>query len=192
MGAHGAWRGWYHIIGTTYGTWLQGDRRGWRARHHRQYVDGDCRRPPEPWQFDCELTWSRGMMRRDAVLLTGPQRRLAGESLVWRLARERELLVLACAQTHFHLLARLGGCDIRQAVGLAKKHASHVLSHDGLTGGLWGKRSRSVPVTSRQQQVRVFEYIRAHADQGAWVWTFRDPPIARPEWDACLPGPPQR
>ena len=36
-----AWRGWYHVTGGTYGSWLPGDPRGWRARGRREHVDGD-------------------------------------------------------------------------------------------------------------------------------------------------------
>ena len=43
-----AWNHWYHCTAHTYGTWLRGDPRGWRARHHREHVDGDYRNRTEP------------------------------------------------------------------------------------------------------------------------------------------------
>lgn len=43
-----AWNAWYHVLTNTYGTWLRGDRRGWRERHHRKHVEGDYKNPPKP------------------------------------------------------------------------------------------------------------------------------------------------
>jgi hypothetical protein len=31
-------RRWYHIIMSTYGSWLYGDARGFRTRHHREHI----------------------------------------------------------------------------------------------------------------------------------------------------------
>ena len=39
------WNDWYHCTTHTYGSWLRGDRRGWRARHHREHVQGDYKNP---------------------------------------------------------------------------------------------------------------------------------------------------
>ena len=43
-----AWNGWYHVTANTYGTWLRGDPRGWRERHHRKHVEGDYQTRPVP------------------------------------------------------------------------------------------------------------------------------------------------
>lgn len=42
------WNDWYHIMCHTYGTWLPGDPRGFRTRHHREHVEGDYKSPPHP------------------------------------------------------------------------------------------------------------------------------------------------
>ena len=39
-------RAWFHIVLTTYGSWLYGDERGFRTRGHREHVEGDYKRPP--------------------------------------------------------------------------------------------------------------------------------------------------
>ena len=39
-------RVWYHVVLSTYGSWLYGDKRGFRTRHHREHVDGDYKNPP--------------------------------------------------------------------------------------------------------------------------------------------------
>ena len=45
---HRAWNNWFHCTGGTKGTWLRGDPRGWRARHHREHCEGDYKNPPPP------------------------------------------------------------------------------------------------------------------------------------------------
>ncbi len=184
MGNQPAWRGWYHVMSNTYGTWLRGDTRGWRSRHHRDHVEGDYHHPPPPTLHAGRLQRSEESLRRPPVHLTIAQRAEAGQALVWRLAQEAELIALSCARAHVHLLARFDAAvPIRQAVGRAKKHASFALSRLGLGGTVWGKRVAIVPIMDRAHQLYTFQYICDHRDEGAWVWTFRERPIARPEWE---------
>ena len=43
-----AWNNWYHCVGSTYGSWLRGDPRGFSTFRHREHVEGDYRSPPIP------------------------------------------------------------------------------------------------------------------------------------------------
>ena len=63
------WNHWYHCTASTYGTWLRGDPRGWRARHHREHVEGDYRNPPPPGTYAPMLAQSKKLMKRPAVHL---------------------------------------------------------------------------------------------------------------------------
>jgi hypothetical protein len=102
-----AWWGWYHVNGNTYGTWLRGDPRGWRARHHREHVDGDYKDPPAPGTYDRLLVNSRRLMTRDAVRLSGAAKRLACQTMIGSLRRNGiEVIALSVDDHHFHLLAR--------------------------------------------------------------------------------------
>src|SRR5262245_36991735 len=44
-------RRWFHVVISTYGSWLQGDPRGFPSRHHREHVEGDYKNPPPPGSF---------------------------------------------------------------------------------------------------------------------------------------------
>ena len=46
------WWRWFHVILGTYGSWLPGDPRGFRTRHHRDHVDGDYKSPPPPGIYE--------------------------------------------------------------------------------------------------------------------------------------------
>lgn len=170
-----AWNGWYHVSGSTYGTWLRGDPRGWRSRHHREHVDGDYKHPPPPGTYDDLLVRSRRLMKHRPVYLDAAQRRAAGQAMVDRfLAIPTDLLCLSLDATHYHVLGRFPGGQVRRKVGLAKKHASFALSPLGLKGTVWAKRCQVKPIRNRRHQVKAFHYILDHAKADAWVWDFRE------------------
>jgi hypothetical protein len=110
-----------------------------------------------------------------------------------------EVIELAVTARHFHMLARLtplmgsgaqqsprmamrGLCDAnalqdgrdplpRHVIGVAKKHAAHVLSeHDAsMGGGVFAKRCKCLPIENREHQVEVVRYIFEHVNQGGAV-----------------------
>ena len=94
-------------MGNTYGTWLPGDPRGFRTRHHHEHVEGDYKNPPAPGQYEERHACARHRMKRSPVFLRPEQRRVAclafGEKLV---ELDVELVDLSISEMHFHLLAR--------------------------------------------------------------------------------------
>lgn len=170
-----AWNGWYHVSSSTYGTWLRGDPRGWRARLHRAHVEGDYKNPPPQGTYDQLYQRSRRLLKKPPVRLDRVQRRIAAEAMVDRLRELGAEVIAASVDTvHYHILARFPDGRVRQRVGLAKKHAWHLLHDRGMTGRAWAKRCHALPIADRQHQVNVYHYIASHAAQGACVWTFRD------------------
>jgi len=186
------WCGWYHAVGATYGAWLRGDERGWRARHHREHVEGDYRNPPPAGVYEKLYAYSLSVMSRDAVILTPEARRVAAEAMHERLnERGVEVARLCVGGCHFHLLmriveptlARRGLCEgnaltdgrdplPRHVLGVAKKHASHTLRERNLKapGTLWAKRPKFVPIEREAHFLWVRDrYIPGHATQGAVV-----------------------
>lgn len=171
----GAWKGWYHVNISTYGTWLPGDDRGWRSRQHRIHVEGDYKNRPPEGKYAGLRDRSRELMKGAAVFLKDDERRIAGQALVEMLVdQEVEALVLSVDAVHCHMLSRFGSLAARTAVGRAKKHAYHVLREQRRGRRLWAKRGRTLPIRSRSHQVNVYHYILEHAQSGAWVWTYKE------------------
>jgi len=167
----GAWNGWYHVIGNTYGTWLPGDPRGWRSRHHGEHVDGDYKRPPPCGLYDGLHQNAEALKKRGAVILSPRDRQRAGMAMVEMLIhQEGEILSLSMDGVHFHLLGRFGSSPIRDVVGRAKKHAYHVLRASGHVGEVWAKRCDTRPIRNREHQVNTYHYVLDHVQVGAWVW----------------------
>jgi hypothetical protein len=170
------WNDWYHCNGNTYGTWLRGDPRGWRSRHHREHVDGDYKNPPTE-NFAPQFRKSQKLLVKPPVLLTKAQTRIAGAAMVQRmLAANIELLSLSLDDHHFHLVARFPDHQPKRFIGYAKQRAAHELvQRCELTAPVWAKGCRCLPVAARAHQVRSVNYDIEHGRDGAFVWTFRDP-----------------
>lgn len=95
------WNDWYHVMGHTYGTWLPGDRRGFRTRHHREHVDGDYRNPPPPGKYNSEYERAIRLLKRDPVYLTHAQQNRAAEEMATSLLK-RDLLVVIISVDQIH------------------------------------------------------------------------------------------
>ena len=176
-----SWLGWYHVTCWTYGQWLRGDPRGWRARHHREHCDGDYRNRPEPSGHADQLRLSRALLRRPPVAIDATLRPFVAEAVAVRLV-EFGVTVMAAGMgaKHLHLLAKFPAFDARVKVGIAKQAATRALKDHcdsqgiglGLASGdgIWAKRSRAEPVTGRRHQVAALYYVVRHLDDGAALW----------------------
>lgn len=168
----GPWNDWYHVTASTYGTWLRGDPRGWRSRHHREHVDGDYKDPPPKGKYDKLHEYSKRLMKRDPVRIRKELRHIVVDEMVSRLRQEGIEVILACFDDHhWHGLARFPDHNVRHYVGLAKKHTSHLLRQLDLMppGGIWAKRCKPIPISSRFHQLKVVSYILKHEKRGAAI-----------------------
>lgn len=181
---HRAWNNWFHCTGSTKGTWLRGDPRGWRARHHREHCEGDYKNPPPPGAYRELYELSKRLTKRKIVLTPGQREflcRAMAESLLYR---EVELIDLCIGAKHWHVLARFKSLDWRarpkeknrdprHLMGLAKKRSARALSKAGLIdeGGVWAVRCRPLPIRDRSHQLNVAKYIPDHKKKGAAVWS---------------------
>lgn len=200
------WDGWYHCMGNTYGTWLRGDDRGWRARHHREHVRGDYKHPPPPGQYAKQKQQSQTAMKRPPVRFTEAQRQIVCDALIEKLERD-EVEVAACVvtSTHFHLVARFpnwkrpgmaipglvkqnkpqrGAPSLdpapRHYLGRAKKHASHTLREQNLStpGGAWATRTTAKSIESQSHYDQLINhYLPRHLAQGATLRKDKKPKV---------------
>src|SRR6266853_178417 len=94
------WECWYHCMCNTYGTWLRGDRRGWRERHHRRHVEGDYKHPPKKGTFEKILKTSLDLMKRDPVELEDELCQIALAAIVECLLKDGIIVLVACLDDH--------------------------------------------------------------------------------------------
>ncbi len=166
---------WFHVVLTTYGTWLPGDKRGFRARHHREHVDGDYKSPPAAGQYEGLAAHSRNALTGEPVVLSKEHREIVGAALREKLIELGAIVAcVAVARTHGHILAKLPRAETRRWVGFAKKHAWFEMRDAGWMRKLWAKRPKFEPIHDRAHQLNVYHYILRHAEQGAYVWRYSD------------------
>ncbi|MBC8107825.1 MAG: transposase [Anaerolineae bacterium] len=158
----------------VYASWLRGDPRGWRARHHREHVDGDYKNPPPKGKYDNFYELSKALMKRDKVSIAREPRQLVVNAISEKLTQDGiQVIICSVDATHLHILARFPDHNVRHWIGRAKKHASHKVRQHGLRtdkGSLWAKRCHPEPIADREHEVFVVGYIRDHIKRGARVW----------------------
>ena len=189
-------------MSSTYGTWLQGDPRGFRTRKHREHVQGDYKNPPPQGKYDDRYESAKQSLKRDAVVLPPDTRQACVDALIhaWADVHTVEVLAVSVSAMHMHVLARFGEVPpkpvdqvdcvkptpsrgglrekdpARYFVAIAKERSAKSLVKANLvkTGGVWAKRGKIVPIRDRRHQLNVYRYILDHASEGAAVWCFKN------------------
>jgi len=168
------WRNWWHLILTTRGAWLPGDPRGFRSRDHRIHSSGDYKNRPPDGEHKKLHGYNKTKAKRP-VVFTVEVRELIGKSLLTKLEKEEiETLIVAIDPMHAHLLVRHTRYfnDATKLSGRLKQAASHAIRNE-IPGRIWASGGKPIPINDRAHQLRVFNYIQDHANEGAWVWHFK-------------------
>ncbi|MCH7990537.1 MAG: hypothetical protein IID46_15455, partial [Planctomycetes bacterium] len=159
---------------TTYGSWLYGDERGFRTRHHREHIEGDYKKPPPIEKHATQLKRSQILLKQPPVILPIDMRSVVGLALLVRITNLGGFVLrIAVAGQHVHLLMKIPLNCARSWTGLAKKHAWFVLRDHGWKGKLWGKRGKAIRIRTQDHQQKVYRYIGRHSAEGAWLWTWK-------------------
>lgn len=185
------WNNWIHITGSTYGSWLRGDPRGWRSYKHREHVEGDYRNPPPRGMYDAMHARSRSIMTRDGVELSWDARVSACRKMVLALRFHHAVVQDLCVGAkHFHALVQCYPIDVetwkiiridgrsqnrdpKHLIGIAKKESARELSREGLAlaGGVWARGVGRRFIKNPWHFDRACDYIPDHAKQGAAVYS---------------------
>ena len=174
------WSHWYHCTAHTYGTWLRGDPRGWRARHHREHVDGDYKNPPPAGMYSRLHAYSKSLMKREKVEIDDEAIiEFILRSVVERFEeRKIKLRIAAFDGVHLHALIQCPDNNPKIEVGIAKQYSTAQLKAHGLAVGLklkqgqgiWAKNNAPRPIESYHHYTKAADYIRDHRQQGATVY----------------------
>jgi hypothetical protein len=152
------WNAWYHVTVHVYGSWLRGDPRGWRSRHHREHVEGDYKHPPPKGKYDNLYELSKWLMKRDPIKIEYALRQFIADAVAEKLLTDGiQVLIVSLTAKHLHVLARFPKHNSRMQIGYAKKYATQKLKAHGLAvgfnlelgEGIWAKRSRAEPFRDR-------------------------------------------
>lgn len=162
-------RPWVHAIITLRGWWLPGDVRGFRSRAHRIHSSGDYRSPPPEDEHAGLRVWVARCAREAVTPLSDVERDAAVRAIAERLADPpTDLLIVACAVTHAHMLFRADQTDAARSIARAKHLAALRIGRGA--GSLWARGAGIDRVRDRAHQLALYRYIAAHARRGASVW----------------------
>ena len=167
--------GWFHCILTTYGSWLPGDPRGFRTRHHREHVEGDYKQPPPQGRYSSRFKRARELQRFPGVTLPQSEREPLGLVAAKHLQETGvEVIALALGGRHLHVQMRCRKAFVINILGGIKRKLWYERRDRGNGSRLWGVGRKIVPIETIGHQRSTLKYIVNHLDEGAWVWCFRD------------------
>jgi len=116
----------YLVTWTTYGTWLQGDKRGYAK-------DGRILNP----DANIKATNLRNLQKQP-VSLTTIQKQIVNQAIAVKAEQlGRNLLAIAVCQNHIHLVVAYNGTPIEYSVRHYKNAALVALRKYGLVGRVW-------------------------------------------------------
>ena len=173
MSANLAWQRWFHCTGSTYGTWLPGDPRGWRSVHHKVHVEGDYRSPPPQGAHRAIHLRSQSLRKHPALVLAPQYRQVACDAWAQALSHHQvAVAAIAVGGMHWHLLGQFLDCEPRQIVGRAKTWSQRQLINAGLKreGPVWAKKCQYLPISDERHFENAAAYISNHVKDGAAVW----------------------
>jgi REP element-mobilizing transposase RayT len=141
----------YMLTWTTYGTWLQGDRRGW-------VKNGKVLRP------NAELeNVNLQQMKSARTTLTKEQRLFAAQAVKKEAnTLNQKIFALAVCNNHIHLVAQNINLPIGQVVSHYKHAVRLALQEKGFEGKLWTQGfDKRYCMNNRELDARIV-YVRKH------------------------------
>jgi len=141
----------YMVTWTTYGTWLQGDERGYVKNGQILPKDDKLKSANEKHQkFETfKLNWNHRNIVKDAIL--------AGAKIV-----NQEIIDLAVRSNHIHLLIKTSEDSIEKVVHRYKCAATFALRRNGVQGEIWSKGFDKRFCFTEKEIEQKIRYIQKH------------------------------
>jgi REP element-mobilizing transposase RayT len=145
----------YMVTWTTYGTWLQGDKRG--------YV-----RDGKILQADAGIEAANKKLQKSRPVFLIPQQKRVVEEAVLKEAKRigQEILALAVCSNHIHLVAGKGDESIENTVSRYKNVSSSALKKTGLTKRIWTRGFDKRSCFSSEHFEQKIKYVLHHDKTG--------------------------
>ena len=143
------------VTWTTYGTWLQGDERGYVKNGQILPADDNLKSVNEKQQkFETfKLNSNHKQIVKDAIL--------AGAKIV-----NQEIIALAVCSNHIHLLVKASAESIEKVVHRYKCSATFALRRDGVQGEIWSEGFNKRFCYTDEEIEQKIKYIQRHNNAG--------------------------
>jgi len=141
------------VTWTTYGTWLQGDKRGYVK--DGQILEGD----------QTLLKICKALQKGQTVKLTKREKEIVRRAILSESQRiGQNIEALAVCTNHLHLTARPCDKSIERIVSMYKSVATRALRSLGRTGPIWTTGFDKRFCFTEADLVRKIQYIQNHND----------------------------
>ena len=144
----------YMLTWRTYGTWLQGDERG--------YVkDGEILKP------NPKLEKSNLSSLKQQIITLDPQRKITVQNAIVEEAKriDHKIYAIAVCSNHVHIVAENNHTPINQAVKRYKNVATAALKRTGLNAKLWTKGFDKRFCFTEKELKQKIEYVNKHNER---------------------------
>ena len=143
---------------TTYGTWLQGDRRGYVKNAEVLPADEDLYRA------------NQKQMKFEPVRLSSKQQSIVRETILGTADKAgQKIFALAVAGNHLHLLLEPAGEPFGRVVSRYKNTARKAIEAEGFNGQLWTRGFDKRYCNSKEELINRIQYIAHHKDSAIFV-----------------------
>ena len=143
----------YMVTWTTYGTWLQGDKRSYVK--DGRILEGEQRL----------LELCKGLQKGKTVKLTKPEKEIVRRAISSESQRiGQKLETLAVCTNHVHLAARPCDKSIERIVSMYKSVVTRALRYSGRAGPIWTSGFDKRFCFTEADLARKIEYIQNHND----------------------------
>jgi REP element-mobilizing transposase RayT len=144
----------YMLTWTTYGTWLQGDERGYVK--NGQILE----------QNEVLEEANKSNLKKQPVKLNAKQKEIVKEAIIQEAKRlNQKVFALVVFSNHIHLLVEKNNESIEAAAALYKTAARKALYKTGLEGEIWSKGFDKRFCFNQQELNNRIEYVRRHNEK---------------------------
>ena len=143
----------YMVTWTTYGSWLQGDKR--RYVRDGRVLDGD------------EQIYSlcKKLQKWPAVKLTSKEKPVVHQTIITEAERtDQQVEALAVCSNHVHLAVRWSSHPIGRIVSRYKNAAMFALGKLGRSGRIWTRGYDRRFCFTEEELARYIKYVKKHND----------------------------
>lgn len=141
----------YMLTWTTYGTWLQGDERGYVK--NGQILE----------QNEVLEEVNKSNLKKQPVKLNAKQKEIVKEAIIQEAKRlNQKVFALVVFSNHIHLLVEKNPESIETTAALYKTAARKALYESGLERRIWSKGFDKRYCFNQQELSRRIEYILRH------------------------------
>jgi len=118
----------YMVTFTTYGTWLQGDKRGWVKKGTIHEENAELRKASE------------GQVKKEPVKLGREEKKIVREVICRKAeALGGKIFAISVSSNHVHIVLGYSGRPIEEMVRIYKNTASAALKESKFKGRIWTK-----------------------------------------------------